>query len=116
MSKKTWRSRDPEKARPKDICPVTGRPTTTRWIPAKGERFVGKWPPPFRAKNKPKRKWVRIATWGDYLRAMIDRHGSVEAWQAARDAELNRRSRTGPVAFGRRNSSICNSKILSNEG
>jgi hypothetical protein len=48
----------------------------------------GRWPPRFKAKNKPKRKWVRIAAWGDYLRAMIDRHGSVEAWQAARDAEL----------------------------
>jgi hypothetical protein len=63
------------------------RPTTKKWPPARGERYVGKWPPRFKTppvkplhsvKTKPRDRRP------DYLKAMIEKHGSIEAWEQAR--------------------------------
>jgi hypothetical protein len=63
------------------------RPTTTKWPPPRGWKYTGKWPPKFKTppakplhnvKLKP-RDWRR-----DYVRAMAERYGSIEAWEQAR--------------------------------
>jgi hypothetical protein len=60
------------------------RPTTTKWPPAPGERYVGKWPPKWRTPARRPKPSKRRSTGHDYERAMIQKHGSLEAWQAAR--------------------------------
>jgi hypothetical protein len=79
------------------FCPKTGRRLVTHWPPARDdgrglpERYCGKWPPRFKTPKKPTKKAKPkspVEQWYWYTQAMLERHGSVEAWHAARDAEL----------------------------
>jgi hypothetical protein len=69
------------------------RPTTTKWPPAKGVKYVGKWPPRFRTPPvKPLLHGVRLKPRDrkpDYIRAMIEKHGSREAWERVRGGSYN---------------------------
>jgi hypothetical protein len=63
------------------------RPTTKKWPPAKGERYTGRWPPRF--KTPPMRPAHRVNIKPrdrkpDYIRAMVEKHGSREAWERVR--------------------------------
>jgi hypothetical protein len=79
------------------FCPITGRRLVTHWPPARDdgrglpERYCGKWPPRFKTPKMPVKKRTPKGEgwyWYWYVQAMIDRHGSVETWHAARAAEI----------------------------
>jgi len=61
------------------------RPTTKRWPPKRGEKYVGRWPPRFKTPPaKPLHKVTPRDRKPDYLKAMIQKHGTIEAWELAR--------------------------------
>jgi hypothetical protein len=63
------------------------RPTTTKWPPPKGWKYTGRWPPKFRTPPVRPLHAVRLRPRNrkpDYLKAMAQKHGSIEAWERAR--------------------------------
>jgi hypothetical protein len=68
---------------------MTDRPTTTKWPPQRGEHYVGEWPPRFKTPAKPAKKPKPRHRGADYVAAMIERHGSLQAWHAARELEAS---------------------------
>jgi hypothetical protein len=48
---------------------VDGRPTTTKWPPAIGERYIGKWPPPFLIRSPGSRDFRKRTLEFDFYKA-----------------------------------------------
>jgi hypothetical protein len=66
---------------------MTARPTTTRWPPARGEKYIGKWPPRFKTPPTKPLHNIKVKPRDhrpDYIKAMIEKHGSLENWEQIR--------------------------------
>jgi len=76
-----------------DHAEINARPITKKWPPKRGERYIGRWPPKFKTPpcsppwRRPKHN-PAIET-AKYRAAMIEKHGSIEAWEATKRNQDN---------------------------